>query len=150
MSFGGKSFKKQLLKKELEQLTKKSQEEFSTLPATEKEALRQKSKTNTFERPKKKKKKITQSDEDNAGNDILAPTPSVDLEGELKDVDFAQNELPFSVEAENKPVAGAGKVVSIKSHVDLNVVMQGRKLDDKQVSGPVETACTSKASQVSW
>lgn len=147
MSFGGKSFKKQLFKKELEQIAKKSQEEFSTLPATEKDALRQKSKTNAFERPKKKKKILQPHEEKD--EDILAATPSVDLEAEFKDVDFSYTELPFSEEAESKRVAGSAKVASIKSYVDLNVVMQGRKLEDKQVTGPVTATCNSKASQVS-
>lgn len=148
MSFGGKTYKKQLLKKELEDLTKKSQNEFSSLPASEKEALRQKTKTNVFERPKAKKKR-PKTDEIPEERDVLAETPSVDLESEFQNVEFSHEEFPFHRDEESKRATGSAKVASIKSNVDLHVVMQGKKVDDKNdVSGPVSAARNSKASQV--
>lgn len=150
MSFGGKSFKKQLVKKELQQLTKQSQNEFSSLAAAEKEALRQKTKTNTFDRPKGKKKR--QKVDDNFEH---APSPSVDLGPELQDgVELSQTELATEQENDGtyREATHSAKVASIRANVDLQVVMHGKRLDETiDASGPITTARgDTKANQVGF
>jgi hypothetical protein len=130
MSFGGKSFKKDQMKKELELLAKISHDEFSTLPPGEKAVIRERSsKHKLYERTKVKKKKAKDDGMLDYNSYIPPPSPSIDLNPEMRaSVDLCDMDRPDSIPVSYTGVQGSAttRVASIKSNVDLNVVMQGK------------------------
>lgn len=139
MSFGGKSFKKHQIKKELELLAKISHDEFSALPPGEKAVIREQSSKNQLYK-KTKVKKLKPRDVDDSSY-IVPSSPSIDLGPEMR----ASVDLP----ADSRPPTNP-RVVSIRSSVDLNVVMQGKGIKEKieGSSGADLIDNTSKCSQV--
>ena len=163
MSFGGKSFKREelRLKQELQNLTRQSKSEFVRLNRDEKsKLLESSSKTSlaqgsqpTKRRPAKKtsksKRKMTKNTD--AGNDdsdgeIPPPSPSIDLDSELRtitpDSDIVaktaqEGDLQGSDGVDRKTsdlVSRSTGVPSIRSKVDLNVVMYGKGLGEENSS----------------
>ncbi|XP_068717425.1 uncharacterized protein [Montipora capricornis] len=152
MSFGGRSFKKEelRLKKELQKLTKQSKNEFAVLNTSDKSKLLESSSKTS--KPAKKqikiKQKIATTHEDETSNsdgEIPPPSPSIDLEAEMRTlttpgIDDAkaalgeQQELQRSVAVERRNsdiISRSTGVASIRSRVDLNVVMYGKGLGDE-------------------
>ena len=160
MSFGGKSFKREelRLKKELQQLTKQSKNEFAGLNISDKsKLLESSSKTSLAQRnlptkhgfhkkPAKSKRKTTtqEVETNNSDGEIPPPSPSIDLGPELRTTpDFDENaktaekELHDSVAVEQRNsdlISRSTCVASIRSKVDLNVVMYGKGLGDETSS----------------
>lgn len=150
MSFGGKSFKREELrmKLELQKLTKQSKNEFSGLNPNDKSkflesslktALALKNQPIKRSRPAKSKQKVTGIENNESDGEVPPPSPSIDLAPELRST-------PDS-EIHPKAVAGVDcfgadlrssdlfsrstGVASIRSKVDLNVVMYGRGLQEE-------------------
>ena len=160
MSFGGKSFKREelRLKKELQQLTKQSKNEFSglnnsdkskLLESSSKTALAQRSlptKHGSRKKPVKNKRKTTtqEVETNNSDGEFPPPSPSIDLGPELRttpdsddNAKTAEQELHDSVAVERRnsdPISRSTGVASIRSKVDLNVVMYGKGLGDESSS----------------
>ncbi|XP_031569552.1 uncharacterized protein LOC116304042 [Actinia tenebrosa] len=141
MSFGGKSFKKNQIKKELELLAKISHDEFSSLPPGEKAAIREQSyKNQSYKRTKGKKIKPRDIGMLDDRSYVFPSSPSIDLGPEMRESVDLQGEPEV-------PITNT-RVASIKSNVDLNVVMQGKGIKEKseELSGIVAVN-TSKHSQ---
>ena len=163
MSFGGKSFKREelRLKQELQNLTRQSKREFVGLNSDEKsKLLESSSKTSlpqrsqhTKRQPAKKttksKRKMTKNiDEENNDSDgeIPPPSPSIDLGSELRTTTpdseivtkTAQEDvLPGSDGIDRKTsdlISRSPGVASIRSKVELNVVMYGKGLGEENGS----------------
>ena len=160
MSFGGKSFKREelRLKKELQQLTRQSKNEFAGLNTSDKSkllesssktALAQRSlptKHGASKKPRKKKPKTTATQEvetSNSDGEIPPPSPSIDLGPELRTTPDSENvrtgeqEIQGSVAVERRNselISRSTGVASIRSKVDLNVVMYGKGLGDESSS----------------
>ena len=157
MSFGGKSFKREelRLKKELQQLTRQSKHEFSGLNTSDKsKLLESSSKTALGQRnlptkhgpskklSKRKAKATQESETNNSDGEIPPPSPSIDLEPELRTT--PDSEIAKTAEQECGSVAvermnsdlisRSTGVASIRSKVDLNVVMYGKGLGDESNS----------------
>ena len=156
MSFGGKSFKREelRLKQELQNLTRQSKSEFVGLNRDEKsKLLESSSKTSlaqgsqpTKRRPAKKtsksKRKMTKNTD--AGNDdsdgeIPPPSPSIDLDSELRtitpDSDIVAKTAQDGVDRKTSDlISRSTGVPSIRSKVDLNVVMYGKGLGEENSS----------------
>ena len=162
MSFGGKSFKREKLRlrKELQELTKQSKNEFAILNTSDKsKLLESSSKTSLVQRahpghtrPAKKGTKIRQTAvtdtkiTSNSDEEIPPPSPSIDLEAEIRktpDVDAKtfqrdNQDLHRSTTAERKNsslISRSTGVASIRSRKDLNVVMYGKGLGDESSIG---------------
>lgn len=163
MSFGGKSFKREKLRlrKELQELTKQSKNEFAILNTSDKsKLLESSSKTSLVQRahpghtrPAKKGTKIRQTAAvthtkitSNSDEEIPPPSPSIDLEAEIRktpDVDAKtfqtdNQDLHRSTTAERKNsglISRSTGVASIRSRKDLNVVMYGKGLSDENSTG---------------
>lgn len=158
MSFGGKSFKREKLRlrKELQELSKQSKNEFAILNTSDKsKLLESSSKTSLAQRPHpgrtrpaKEGTKIRQTavthtkNTSNSNEEIPPPSPSIDLEAEIRrtpDVDAKtfqtdNQDLHRSTTAERKNsglLSRSTGVASIRSRVDLNVVMYGKGLGDE-------------------
>lgn len=155
MSFGGKSFKREelRLKKELQQLTKRSKNEFAGLNTSDKSkflesrstsaAALQKSKHKPPKKPRKNKLNTVATPDietNNSDEEIPPPSPSIDLGPELQTtpeaeiVKPAEKELRGSVAFERRNsdlISRSTAVASIRSKVDLNVVMYGKGLGDE-------------------
>ena len=156
MSFGGKSFKREelRLKQELQNLTRQSKSEFVGLNRDEKsKLLESSSKTSlaqgsqpTNRQPAKKttksKRKMTKNTD--AGNDdsdgeIPPPSPSIDLDSELRtitpDSDIVAKTAQDGVDRKTSDlISRSTGVPSIRSKVDLNVVMYGKGLGEENSS----------------
>ena len=163
MSFGGKSFKREelRLKQELQNLTRQSKSEFVGLNSDEKSKLLEiSSKTSLAQRsqPTKRQpaKKTTKSKRKttkniDAGNDdsdgeIPPPSPSIDLGLELRTM-TPDSEIVTKTAQEGDLLGSDGVdrktsdlisrstgVASIRSKVDLNVVMYGKGLGEENSS----------------
>ena len=158
MSFGGKSFKREelRLKKELQQLTRQSKNEFAGLNSSDKSKLLESSSKSALaqrsvptkhgpsKKSAKKKRKVTSTQEEdeknNSDGEIPPPSPSVDLGPEFRttpDSEIAktpEQELHGSVALERRNsdlISRSTGVASIRTKVDLNVVMYGKGLGDE-------------------
>ena len=156
MSFGGKSFKREdlRLKKELQQLTKQSKNEFAGLNTSDKSkflgsssrsaaAYLQKSKPKSSKKPTKNKRNTVATPDietNHSDGEIPPPSPSIDLGPELQTTPESENlkpaeqELHGSVAVERRNsdlISRSTAVASIRSKVDLNVVMYGKGLSDE-------------------
>ncbi|XP_015759885.1 PREDICTED: uncharacterized protein LOC107339154 [Acropora digitifera] len=172
MSFGGKSFKREKLRlrKELQELTKQSKNEFAILNTSDKsKLLESSSKTSLVQRahpghtrPAKKGTKIRQTAvthtkiTSNSDEEIPPPSPSIDLEAEIRktpDVDAKtfqtdNQDLHRSTTAERKNsglISRSTGVASIRSRKDLNVVMYGKGLSDENSTGVKPKISTVKS-----
>lgn len=163
MSFGGKSFKREelRLKQELQNLTRQSKSEFVGLNRDEKSKLLESSSKisvaqrsqPTKRRPAKtttKSKRKTTKNIDAGNNDsdgeIPPPSPSIDLSSELRtmtpDSDIVaktaqKGDLPGSDGVDRKTsdlISRSTGAASIRSKVDLNVVMYGKGLGEENSS----------------
>ncbi|XP_048585429.1 uncharacterized protein LOC5512045 isoform X2 [Nematostella vectensis] len=144
MSFGGRSFRKEDLKKELRLLAKKSQTEFATLQPNEKAAILEEStkvKLHDKKGSKSKKKKPSAKIEEDVAFveselSYAAPSPSVDLELDFRVGTPSNNPVSARDTGQERPfsLASSQKVASIKAKVDLNVVMQGKSIDGDRMS----------------
>ena len=161
MSFGGKSFKREelRLKQELQNLTRQSKSEFVGLNSDEKsKLLESSSKTSmaqrepTKRRPAKKttksKRKSTKNsdagDNDSDG-EIPPPSPSIDLDSELRAITPDSDIVAKTAQEGDHGSHGVDRktsdiisrstgVASIRSKVDLNVVMYGKGLGEENSS----------------
>lgn len=160
MSFGkNRSFKRSDLglKKELEELTRRSQKEYSTLSAQDKtqllENVSQKSGSQGRLRKTRAKEQYTRTvpkqeivKEDKYEKDfgeVPPPSPSVDLELEMLKEDIQDKNAPHVGDSEDNSQnlsQTRTAVASIRANVDLSVVMQGK--------GIVDGDRTSKASTI--
>lgn len=158
MSFGGKSFKREelRLKQELEHLSRQSKHEFAGLNTTDKsKLLESSSKTALAQRsqptkhggshrqPKKStKSKRRDTETRESDGEIPPPSPSIDLAPEFRatpDSGHAKTieqghvlESVASVERRTSDlISRSTGIASIRSKVDLNVVMYGKGLGDE-------------------
>jgi len=166
MSFGGKSFKREELriKQELQNLTRQSKSEFvglnndeksKLLESSSKPSLAQRSqpaKRKPAKKTTKSKRKVTKNinieDVDSDG-EIPPPSPSIDLGSELRTITpdseivtktAQEADLRDSDAVDRKTselISRSTGVASIRSKVDLNVVMYGKGLGE-------ETSSTAK------
>lgn len=164
MSFGGKSFKREELriKQELQKLTVQSKNEFAGLNTTDKSKLLESSsktslataqrnlpaKRNSAKKTTKSKRKTTGSiDIENNDSDIEIPppSPSIDLGPELRavtpDSDGTKactvQEVQDSIGVDRRNsdlISRSTGVASIRSKVELNVVMYGKGLGEENSS----------------
>lgn len=162
MSFGGKSFKREELrmKQELQKLTKQSKNEFAglnpndkskLLESSSKTALVQKDQPTKGSRPAKNKQKGTGNsdiEKNESDGEIPPPSPSIDLAPELRatpDSEINTKAVPeadsFGADLRSSDlISRSTGVASIRSKVDLNVVMYGRGLRE-------ETGSTTKTKE---
>ena len=163
MSFGGKSFKREQLrlKQELQSLTRQSKSEFVGLNSDEKSKLlesssktllTQRSQPTKRQPPKrttKSKRKTTKNldvENNDSEGEIPPPSPSIDLGSELRTITpdseiitkTAQEvDLPDSdgVDRKNSDfISRSTGVASIRSKVELSVVMYGKGLGEENSS----------------
>ena len=163
MSFGGKSFKREELriKQELQNLTRQSKSEFVGLNSDEKsKLLESSSKTSLAQRsqptkrqPAKKtsksKRKTTKnidSENNDSDGEIPPPSPSIDLGSELRTITpdseivtktAQEADLQGSDGVDRKTsdmISRSTGVASIRSKVELNVVMYGKGLGEENSS----------------
>lgn len=172
MSFGGKSFKREKLRlrKELQELTKQSKNEFAILNTGDKsKLLESSSKTSLVQRahpghtrPAKKGTKIRQTAvthtkiTSNSDEEIPPPSPSIDLEAEIRktpdgdaktfQTDNQDLHRPTTAERKNSGlISRSTGVASIRSRKDLNVVMHGKGLSDENSTGVKPKISTVKS-----
>ena len=158
MSFGGKSFKREelRLKQELEQLSRQSKHEFAglntidkskLLESSSKTALAQRSQPTkqggSHSRPKKStKSKRRDTETRESDGEIPPPSPSIDLAPELRATPDSGHAKAVEKGHVFESVASAERrtsdlisrstgIASIRSKVDLNVVMYGKGLGDE-------------------
>ena len=152
MSFGGKSFKREelRLKQELEQLSRQSKHEFAglntidkskLLESSSKTALAQRSQRTkhggSHRQPKKStKSKRRDTETRESDGEIPPPSPSIDLAPELRatpDSEHAKaTEQGHVLERGTSDlISRSTGIASIRSKVDLNVVMYGKGLGDE-------------------
>ena len=163
MSFGGKSFKREelRLKQELQNLTRQSKSEFVGLNSDEKsKLLESSSKTSMAQssqptkrrlakkttKSKRKSTKNIDAGDNNSDGEIPPPSPSIDLDSELRaitsDSDIVaktaqEGDLAGSPGVDRKTsdfISRSTGVASIRSKVDLNVVMYGKGLGEENSS----------------
>ena len=164
MSFGGKSFKREELriKQELQNLTRQSKSEFVGLNSDEKSkllesssktSLPQRSQLPTKRPPAKKttksKRKTTKNidvENNDSDGEIPPPSPSIDLglefrtitpDSEIVTKTAQEAELPGFDGVDRKTsdlISRSTGVASIRSKVELNVVMYGKGLGEENSS----------------
>ena len=161
MSFGGRSLKREELrfKKELRQMTRQSQHEYSSLPAEEKAKLLATSPSSVAETKEKRMKSVKKSKLTKRGQrvtdsaqpgpgEIPPPSPSIDLGLEFRNspdietprttVGTKENEMQGSVatgrqtELQSVLTGRSTGAASIRAKVDLNVVMKGKGVVDEE------------------
>lgn len=162
MSFGGKSFKREELriKQELQNLTRQSKNEFAGLNNDDKsKLLESSSKTSLSQRSQATKrnptKKTTKNKRQIAGNidtlnndsdgEIPPPSPSIDLGLELrsttpdseivtKTAQEAVLQDSVGVHRRTTDLISRSTAASIRSKVELNVVMYGKGLGEENTN----------------
>lgn len=163
MSFGGKSFKREQLrlKQELQSLTRQSKSEFVGLNSDEKSKLlesssktlltqrNQPTKRQPPKRTTKSKRKTTKNldvENNDSDGEIPPPSPSIDLGSELRTITpdseiitKTAQEVDLQdcdgVDRKNSDlISRSTGVASIRSKVELNVVMYGKGLGEENSS----------------
>ena len=152
MSFGGKSFKREelRLKQELQQLTRQSKHELAGLntidkskflESSSKTALAQRSQPTkhggSHRQPKKStKSKRRDTETRESDGEIPPPSPSIDLAPELRATPDSEHTKAIEQSHVHERrtsdlISRSTGIASIRSKVDLNVVMYGKGLGDE-------------------